>query len=194
MDPIDFMMNEHQKILQVLACLERLVWRADDSGRVDDVTAGEMIRFFREYADRTHHGKEEDIYFPALDGKGLSEAKTLSGDLVREHVEGRELVAAMEAVLPRAAEGDAGAVDEFARAASQFIFMLRRHIRKEDNFLFPVGDLSLNATEQAAVQRQFEEFDRKSESKIAELVVLADRLADAFGVSKDRLHFGESAS
>lgn len=186
MDPIDVMMNEHQKILQVLACLEKMVWRSGDRGRIGEEPARGMIRFFREYADGIHHGKEEKVYFPALNERELS-----SADLLREHAEGRLLVSLMESAIPGAAEGNPDALDKFKQAAAQFIFMLRRHIRKEDHFLFPVGDLTLDAAKQAWIREQFAQSDRADAEHIAGLLALADRLADAFGVSKERQQFGD---
>jgi len=54
------------------------------------------VDFFRIYADRCHHGKEEDILFRELVKKPLStEERNVLAELVDEHVQGRALVHAI---------------------------------------------------------------------------------------------------
>lgn len=181
MDPLDLLTREHQKILQVVTCLERLVWTSGDRGRIGDGSARDLIRFFREYGDGLHRTKEEEIYYPALNRTVLS-----TGDLVREHTEFRFLLGIMELAVPDAAMGVPEALDKFSRAADQFLFTLRRHIRKEDHFVFPVGHLSLSAEERSDLGQRFEEFERNHADRRAELLALADRLLQEFGVARDR--------
>ena len=67
------MMDEHQTILRVLACLEALVSR-DQHASEPAVTFAKVTGFLREYADSLHHGKEEDRLFPSLHERGLPAA------------------------------------------------------------------------------------------------------------------------
>ncbi|MDZ7795492.1 MAG: hypothetical protein U5P10_17900 [Spirochaetia bacterium] len=51
-----------------------------------------MLTSFRTYADRTHHGKEEDILFEHLEKRDLSKSeRQLMEELIEEHKLGRKL-------------------------------------------------------------------------------------------------------
>lgn len=61
---------EHQLILQVTEVLETLVARSE-SGDTDSYALADCIAFIRLFADTCHHGKEENLLFPALEARGM---------------------------------------------------------------------------------------------------------------------------
>ena len=71
MKPSDIFSSEHRVIQQVLNCLEKIA-EAPHEGQVGRQSAKEAIDFFRIFADRCHHGKEEAHFFPAMEAKGFS--------------------------------------------------------------------------------------------------------------------------
>ena len=75
MRPTEILMQEHRVIEQVLDCLETMAQRAEAGEGVDLESAKQAIDFFRNFADRCHHGKEEDCLFPLLEQKGFCGSK-----------------------------------------------------------------------------------------------------------------------
>ena len=71
MKPTEILSNEHRVIEQVLAALEAIVRDAKSAARLDEPSARDAVAFFRNFADRCHHGKEEVHLFPALEAKGF---------------------------------------------------------------------------------------------------------------------------
>jgi len=144
--------NEHDGILFGLDILEQMADSARKTGahHTDDVR--EMIRFLRLFADKCHHGKEEGLFFPALEKAGVPSQGGPIGQMLLEHTEGRKHVAAMDAAL-RDGELDCIA---FAAAAEDYATLLRAHIGKENKVLFPAGDRMLPAAQHQQLLRQFE--------------------------------------
>ena len=69
------------------------------------------VDFFRTYADRCHHGKEEDILFRDLAKKRLSpEHKKIMDELIHEHRFGRETVGKLVSAKERYVKGDKAAL------------------------------------------------------------------------------------
>lgn len=62
--------DEHKAILKMLDATEEVARRIKNGAAVAPETLSGLLEFFRTFADRCHHGKEEDCLFPLLDGKG----------------------------------------------------------------------------------------------------------------------------
>ena len=71
MKPTEILSGEHRVIEQVLTCLEQIAETCRKDGRLDKLSAEQALNFFRNFADRCHHGKEEAHLFPAIEAKGF---------------------------------------------------------------------------------------------------------------------------
>jgi len=176
--------HEHRVIEQVLSCVERMAQRAGGGERLEEVWAASAIRFLREYADRCHHGKEEEQLFPMMEERGFSPSSGPTAVMRAEHVEGRHHIASMEALIPGAARGERQALEEFSRHGLAYVFLLRSHIRKEDDCLFPMADHALAPDDERELMRRFERVETAEfgGGRKEELRRLADELAEHFGI------------
>src|SRR5262249_60837029 len=109
----DILKAEHRVIEQVLSCLETLTDEAAATGNVNWTAAGEALDFFQHFADRCHHGKEEDKLFPFLEARGFSPNLGPTSVMRGEHEMGRKLVHEMGEVIAGALAGKPAAVDRF---------------------------------------------------------------------------------
>src|SRR5262245_60786760 len=101
MKATDILMDEHRVIEQVLNCLEKLADRCEAGETLDNTSASEALPFFRNFADRCHHGKEEGHLFPLLEARGFSRQGGPTGVMLHEHEEGRGLLTAMARAVER---------------------------------------------------------------------------------------------
>lgn len=93
MKPIGPMMWEHRLIEKMLRLFEGEIRKINESNKIDTVFVDMAVDFIRTYADRTHHGKEEDILFRDLAKKDLSsEHAQIMHELIEEHKYSRETV------------------------------------------------------------------------------------------------------
>lgn len=146
--PTDLLRAEHRVIERALDVLDHLAHEGQRRNRLDVAAGRELIEFLRTFADDCHHGKEEAILFPALEGvvPGFGPAVVMR----HEHDEGRAAVGGLSLALDQA---DPHA---FARHAYAYVSLLRGHIQKEDHCLWPMADKLLDAPAQAAVLAAFE--------------------------------------
>jgi hemerythrin-like domain-containing protein len=180
---IDTLMEEHRVIEQVLTCLERMADRCEAGEKLDGSSAVEALVFFRFFADRCHHGKEEGHLFPLLEARGLPREGGPTGVMLHEHEEGRRLVAAMGVAV----EKDSPV--EFAQHARAYVRHLREHIRKEDQCLFPMAARALSDAEAETLFRSFEHVESADmgEGTHEQYLRLANDLADRFDVSRAKV-------
>lgn len=192
MKPTDILKNEHRVIEQVLNCLERIADLAETEGSLVAVDASRALDFFVNFADRCHHGKEENQLFPLAQQRGIPKDGGPIGVMLMEHQEGREQIRRMRESIPGAAEGDPKSLASFLAAAREYLSLLREHIQKEDHCLFPMADRVLSEGDQTDLLASF---DRVEEEDMGagtheKWQGIADDLAEAYGVEKAVLAAG----
>ena len=183
----EILMNEHRVIEQVLACLERMAEDAFEKGAIDVGSARDALSFLRTFADGCHHGKEEQRLFPAMERCGLPPQAGPTAVMRHEHELGRAHVRKMADAVAAFEKGDGRAVDAFAFEARGFVELLREHIAKEEQVLFPMADRMLPAAVHDELLAGFAHAEKHEmgEGTHEAFLALADRLAARWGVTKD---------
>ena len=168
MQPIGPLMIEHRLIERLLNLMAREFERIKanievdpEFAFVDPVFIDTAVDFIRTYADRCHHGKEEDLLFKALAEKDLSpEHRRIVDELIQEHVWAREATAG----LVKAKEGylleKPGALDDLMEHMGKLVEFYPRHIEKEDKHFFIPCMAYFSEAEQADLLARMQEFDR----------------------------------
>jgi hemerythrin-like domain-containing protein len=185
----DVLMAEHRVIEQVLNCLGKMADRCLLHGDLDFASARQALDFFQHFADRCHHGKEEERLFPLLEARGLSRERGPTGVMLREHDLGRRQIQAMLAAVDEAAQGDSDAVQRFGVHAGAYVRLLREHISKEDHCLFPMANQVLTPQDQHSLEDAFQEVESKKmgSGTHEKYLELANELADRFEVPRASL-------
>ena len=160
MQPIGLLMREHRLIEKMVENLKKELEKVREK-RLDPVFIDQSVDFFRTYADRTHHGKEEDILFRELQTKSLKpEHKMIMDELVAEHVYARKTVGELLLAKDRYLQGDEGALHEVEERIHRLIELYPAHIEKEDRrFFYPAMEY-LSLEEQEVMLQEFYVFDR----------------------------------
>lgn len=156
MTPTDTLKHEHQIILVALDAVEHEMRDIQGGGPVKEQRIGQMIDFIQNFADRCHHAKEEKLLFARMEERGLPAGGGPIGVMLQEHEEGRRLVRAAGEALPAASTGDAGGRTTLTTNLLGYVRLLREHINKEDNILYPIADRILTSADQAELASAFD--------------------------------------
>jgi hemerythrin-like domain-containing protein len=180
MKPTQILMDEHRVIEQVLNCLEKMIEHATQTGKLEQPPAVDAIEFFRMFADKCHHGKEEAQLFPAMEAKGFQRHGGPTGVMIHEHEIGRNAVRGMAAAVEK------NDVQSFAQNGRAYLEMLRQHIQKEDHCLFSMADQAFTADDQAKLLAAFEkvEHEEMGAGTHEKFLQIANDLADRYGVAR----------
>jgi hemerythrin-like domain-containing protein len=114
-----------------------------------------MLDFFRNFADRCHHSKEEKLLFVKMEERGMPVEGGPIAVMLYEHDEGRRLTRTIAEALPLATNGDRRASAAVAQNLLAYVRFLRAHIHKEDNVLYPMADRLLTAEDQRELMEAF---------------------------------------
>ncbi len=155
----DILRKEHDAILKMLDAAETIGERLMRGEKVPDSTLTFFAEFFQEFADRSHHGKEEQFLFPEMLAKGLPEEGGPIGVMLEDHAMGREFIRGLNQARNAYRAGAPEAAAAWARAAISYSAFLRQHILKENEVLFVIAEKMLSKEEQRKMAENFERVD-----------------------------------
>jgi hemerythrin-like domain-containing protein len=156
------LMIEHRLIERMLKLVNKVLIKIEKQETVDPVFVDTVVDFIRIYADRTHHGKEEDILFRELKKKDMSnDNRRIMNELIEEHIFGRKITRELIEANARYRSGENSALSIITAKLSTLVDFYPKHIEKEDKVFFPASRVYLSEEEEQAMIREFWEFDRK---------------------------------
>ena len=161
MKPIEDLKAEHEGILLMLDILERMSERivAGKSVPIDHLK--QVLDFLQVFADKCHHGKEERLLFLAMEAAGVPKENGPLAVMLSEHGRGRLFIAEMKNLVISYEKGESGALLVFTTPALQYVNLLRTHIWKENNVLFPMAEKAVPADKLKLIGEQFERFEKE---------------------------------
>jgi hemerythrin-like domain-containing protein len=182
----EILMSEHRVIERVLLCLDKIADAAESARRLDVASGRDAVSFLKTFADRCHHMKEEERLFPAMERCGLPRDAGPTAVMRQEHEIGRGHVRGMQAALDAHEKGAPDALPRFVAEARGFTELLRDHIAKEDEVLFPMADRMLPNDVQEELLRGFEHAEKHElgDGVHEEFLAIADRLCERWGVTQ----------
>ena len=134
--------------------------------------------FMRGFADGCHHHKEEGALFKMMASNGVPVEGGPVGMMLHEHEQGRQFTRAMRAAAEKWSQGNETARQEVIENALGYVALLRQHIMKENNILFPMADRIIPQAEHPAVMAGFEhvEHEETGEGVHEKYLALAEKL------------------
>ena len=160
MKPRGPLMKEHRLIEKMLALAnQRVATMSAES--YDPVFIDTVVDFIKTYADRTHHGKEENILFADLERKDLDEKDSRAlRELVEEHKQARQRVGELVELNERFKGGEGATVAAIKGIISWLAAFYPVHIKKEDDVFFPDTEKYFDEKELDDMLLRFWDFDK----------------------------------
>jgi hemerythrin-like domain-containing protein len=142
--PMQQLVDEHVYIKQLIAYITNVLELVAKDEKIDRELLRDVIRFIREYADKYHHAKEEDILFDYTDSS-LEVIKVI----LEDHVTGRGHVQAVVDAIETENK------EEIISHLTAYQALLTEHIKKEDEILFPWIDRTLTTGQVGELFQKF---------------------------------------
>jgi hemerythrin-like domain-containing protein len=161
MNPTEILIHDHEIILKVLDAAEQEVKFIDGTGTMHEEKIGQMIDFIRNFADGCHHAKEEKKLFVFMQEHGMPVNGGPIAVMLHDHEMGREFVRGMAAGLEAVKAGNADGIKAVRDNLDGYINLLRMHIHKENNILFPMAARMMTAEDEERLLAEFEQVERE---------------------------------
>ena len=177
------LMKEHQLILKYIDLMERYA-EFDLKDLIAPILfekANFFIQFIHEFADHFHHAKEEDILFRYLEVPGVLTHCNPVPQMLFEHSKAREFVRNMENAI------QTKEINELTVNAGQYARLLKEHIYKEDNILYPMAERGLSDEAKSSLLKEYTETDNRLNSRAIWLKyeILCTELEQQLNVQKE---------
>lgn len=153
MKATEILKEEHRAIELMLEILEKIAQKLEKGGKINPQHLQRILEFIKVFADRCHHGKEEDLLFPAMEKAGIPKEGGPIGVMLADHEAGRSYVRGMSQNIGNPAK--------FAANARGYIAVLRDHIPKENDILYPMAEMHLSAKAQKELLPAFEKIEKE---------------------------------
>ena len=156
--------KEHENILKVVETLEKECELIEKGKEINIEFFENSIDFIRNYADKFHHAKEEDILFKEFNQQvekdpGCAHCNPVEQMLV-EHDKGRNFVKGMEIALKEKNK------NQLIENARDYIRLIREHIFKEDNILYPMADEAITEKTEEEMMKIFKKIETEDKEKV----------------------------
>ena len=161
MMPVGPLMIEHRLIERMIEVMRRQLRLWEGEGKADPSFIERAVDFIKIYADRCHHGKEEDILFRDLSKKPISgDLRRIMEKLVEEHRWGRRTTGALLKANEAYRKGEVEAASIIFNCVKDLVDFYPKHIKKEDrHFFLPVMHYFSTDEKNAMLDEEYE-FDR----------------------------------
>lgn len=155
--------DEHEGIKIMLSIMEA-IYKSIEKGKELNIDHYEKILdFLKGFVDKCHHGKEEEILFPALVDHGMSKESGPVAVMLYEHQLGRSHIKVISDGFSEFRTGNKQAVNTINSSSADYVELLRNHIDKENHILFMMADKILDDSEQSKI---FDAFEKLESEKI----------------------------
>ena len=161
MKPRGPLMIEHRLIEEMIELIKKESSKIIKTGNIDPLFIDTAVDFIRIYADKTHHGKEEDILFRECARKKMSQEDTkVMKELIEEHKFGRKTVGELVAAKEDYVKGK-NTLNIILDKFDTLVDFYPRHIEKEDKDFFLNSEKYFSEDELQNMLNEFWEFDKK---------------------------------
>ena len=150
------LIEEHGGIMLMLSVMKKVTDKLKAGEEVKKEHLDKILEFLTNFADKCHHGKEEDMLFPELFKNTSNQG--LVAELIDEHTTARGYIKSIAKAMENYSPGNSEA-STIAENMEKYIQLLTEHIGKENSDLFPTANNELSEETQEQMEEQFEKFE-----------------------------------
>ena len=151
----EMLSDEHRNILRLIDAMLEKCDQLENKKEIDRAFFEKAIDFIRNYADKFHHAKEEDILFKELCKDTVEMHCNPTEQMRYEHDTGRGFVRGMEEALNKNDK------KKLIKNARDYAELLQQHIYKEDSILYPMAEDALPGKTKKSILDKFKKLENK---------------------------------
>lgn len=162
---IELMVEEHDHILELLTVIRKACCGVLEGKEVDDGDFRRMLAFARNYADKHHHGKEEQILFQEMTQRlGQIGVNLIQHGMLVEHDLGRLHLSNLETALNQYRDDPKTIYKlNILVEAAGYANLLQRHIEKENQIVYTYAEKHLAQDVLQSVDERVQEFEKNAQ-------------------------------
>jgi hemerythrin-like domain-containing protein len=157
--PTDTLAKEHALVILATKAAEQEVRYMRDTSEYRPEVIDELVDFFQYFTEGCHDPKEENLLFARMRARGLPGDTGILAEFYREHQEFHTRLRDIEHWLRTMKKTGTGEVPELAVRLDGYLKLMRAHVAREEELLFPMADELLTAEDQEELARGFDSIE-----------------------------------
>ena len=173
-ESLKILFEEHEIIVNAIDVAKQASTLIGKDDKQYEKIVRELIHFFRNYADKFHHHKEEEILFPEMKKKNELLADGMIKEMLDNHEDFREMVSSIGKHLDE---------KNYLKAQERLEYYaeaLLDHIAVENDEVFQIAETILDATELQKIYFRFFDFDSESGKEKQQLLESIENIRKGF--------------
>lgn len=173
-EALKMLYDEHEIIEQAVRIAKQASSLVGTNNEQYEKTVRTLIHFFKNYSDKYHHRKEEEILFPEMERKNEMLADGVIHEMMSNHEDFREMIRSIENSLSDKNYTDA------EKWLYQYTEALLDHIAVENDEVFQMAESLFTDDELDKIYFRFQDSDRELGDELkAELANLSVSLGQS---------------
>jgi len=160
MTPTENLKNEHIDIIELLNIMSKIAGKIKSNDVFYTSDVEDIIEFLKYFIDKSHHGKEE-VFYPALKDAGIHKEAELINVMLSEHVLAKNYLMDIDSCVVNCKIGNDFSGELLADSLTKYVVMIKNHIQKEEEIIFPLADRELSIENQQEIANEFERIEEK---------------------------------
>jgi len=158
MRPTENLKNEHNDIKELLKIMSKIAKNIKSNEVFYTSDVEDIIDFLNFFIDRSHHGKEE-LFYSKLEQAEIFKGSESLSVLLYEHTLARNYLKEIYSCVENCKIGNAFSGEMLADSLNNYVILLRNHIQKEEETIFPVVDNELSTDKQNELSVKFKSIE-----------------------------------
>ena len=162
MTPTENLIKEHKEINELLEIMSKIAAKIKSKDVFYPTDVEEIIDYLIIIIDKSHHGKEDEVFYPELISTGISkEAEPLS--LINyEHTLAKRYLKEISSCVVNCKIGNDFSGELLADSLTNYVVVIQNHIKREEEFVFPIANEVLSTEKQNEILQRFEHIDQQN--------------------------------
>jgi len=159
MKPTEVLKKEHEEIKIMLDIFERICYKLEATEGASIEHVEQALNYLEIYVGKCHFGKEEELFFPALEKVGIPKDGGPLGAMIQDHDSCRSNMKEMRGWFEKYKAGDHTVANSIVKPGHKYVITLKSHFETEANILFPIADKQLPVGKQDELVTKFAQLE-----------------------------------
>jgi len=161
MTPTENLINEHKKINELLDIMSKIALKIKSKDVFYPNDVEEVVKYLINIIENSHHGKEDDVFYPELISSGIPKETAPLSIVNYEHLISVNYLKDISSCVVNCKIGNDFSGELLADSLTNYVIAIKNHIQREEEIVFPIANEVFSIEKQNEILQRFEVIEQK---------------------------------
>ena len=162
MTPTENLIKEHEEINELLDIMSKIAMKIKSKDVFYPNDVEEIIDYLIIIIDKSHHGKEDEVFYPELISSGIPNEKAPLSIINYEHTLAKRYLKDISSCVVNCKIGNDFSGELLADSLTNYVVVIKNHIQREEEIVFPIANEVLSSEKQNEISQRFEAIEQNN--------------------------------